>query len=326
MISHHASHNGIVREISTSDVDELSLFQINKNRRYTQLQPGQLKGNYLEVNLGDVQVFSESLNAGALIEAAPVRSFLPFCAITSNASTFNYCGKNREKNTLLQATGGYWDASFKQNLSFVVAAFNRDYFSRNIELRTGEEVPSDWLISKASLTDPYALKAYSAGLDNILTLVKNRPDILVNKNARRMMADSIFNLLLEVLSKSTSMTEQAVSQSNKAQGVRLVVEYLHHYANQVPTIAELCKIAKLSERNLQYAFKEYLGITPVRYLRLVRLNGVKRDLLLSNPKNDRIVDIALNWGFIELGRFAGEYRQLFQELPSSTHNNFKESF
>jgi len=124
---------------------------------------------------------------------------------------------------------------------------------------------------------------------------------------------------------STSITEQAVSQSNKALGVRRVVEYLHHFASEVPTIAELCKVAKLSERNLQYAFKEYLGITPVRYLRLVRLNGVKRDLLLSHPQNARIVDIALNWGFIELGRFAGEYHQLFQELPSSTLNSLKAS-
>ena len=54
---------------------------------------------------------------------------------------------------------------------------------------------------------------------------------------------------------------------------------------------------------------------------MVRLNGVKRDLALAHPKKDRIVDIALSWGFIELGRFAGEYRRLFQELPSVTLNN-----
>ena len=51
------------------------------------------------------------------------------------------------------------------------------------------------------------------------------------------------------------------------------------------------------------------------------VNGVKRDLLLSHPNKNLIVDIALNWGLIELGRFAGEYRQLFQELPSATLNN-----
>ena len=77
-------------------------------------------------------------------------------------------------------------------------------------------------------------------------------------------------------------------------------------------------LAKLSERNLQYGFKEYIGITPIRYLRLLRLNGVRRDLLINQSDKNKVVDVALDWGFIELGRFAREYRQLFQELPSAT--------
>jgi AraC family ethanolamine operon transcriptional activator len=323
MTFQQASHQTKLRRISTSDVDELSSFQINKNRRYTQLQPGQLNGEYLEANFGGVQVFRETLNAGVLVESAPISAFLPFAAVLSNADNFNFCGKNRDKNTILQATGGYWDANFKGSLSFVVAAFNRETFSRRIELRTGEEVPHDWLFSKACLTDPIALKNYATALDNILTLVKNNPEILAEDNAQRMMADSILGLVLDVLTKTTPIVNQLASRSSKTEGVKRVIEYLHHYANQVPTITELCRVAKLSERNLQYAFKDYLGMTPIRYLRLIRLNGVKRDLLLAHPKNTSIVDIALNWGFVELGRFAGEYRQLFQELPSTTLNNVK---
>ena len=168
----HSKNDNNVRGISTSDVDELSQFQINKNRRYTQLQAGQLNGDYLEANLGDVQIFRESLNAGALIEAAPASSFLPFAAITSNADNFKYCGKQREKNTILQATGGFWDASFQESLSFIVAAFDRDAFSRNIESLTGEEAPQAWFISRACLTEPNALQSYANGLDTILTIIK----------------------------------------------------------------------------------------------------------------------------------------------------------
>lgn len=317
----HTNIDNNLRGISTSDVDELSQFQINKNRRYTQLQAGQLNGDYLEANLGDVQIFRESLNAGALIEAAPASSFLPFGAIISNADDFKFCGKQREKNTILQATGGFWDANFKHNLNFIVAAFNRNTFSRSIELLTGEEVPQAWFVSQACLTEPHALKNYADGLDTIITLIKNRPEILKSENAQRILSDSILKLIFEVLKKTTPINEQQVNQSNRTKGVRRVIDYLHHYAEEVPTIPELCNIAKLSERNLQYGFNEYLGVTPIRYLRLVRLNGVKRDLALAHPKKDRIVDIALSWGFIELGRFAGEYRRLFQELPSVTLNN-----
>ncbi len=309
-----------IRSISTSDIDELARFQVNKNRQYTQLQAGHLQGHYLEVNLGDVQIFREMLTAGALIEAAPASAFLPFAAVLSNSDDLNFCGQQRPKNTILQATGGYWDASFKQNLNFVVAAFNRESFSRNIERLTGEEVPNDWLVSKACLTDPLALSRYAEGLNNIVNIVQKRPAILIKENVLRMLGDSILILAFNVLSATMPFSDKQSSQSNRLLGVRRVIDYLHCSANEVPTIPELCKIAKLSERNLQYAFKEYLGVTPIRYLRLLRLNGVRRDLLVAHPKGIRVVDVALNWGFIELGRFAGEYRQLFQELPSATLN------
>jgi AraC family ethanolamine operon transcriptional activator len=125
---------------------------------------------------------------------------------------------------------------------------------------------------------------------------------------------------LDAMSIRTTCRKKKSSKSIRLIGVRKVIDYLHSYSDEVPTIPELCQISNLSERNLQYGFKEYLGVTPIRYLRLQRLNGVRRELLMANPIKDRVVDVALNWGFIELGRFAGEYRQLFQELPSATLN------
>lgn len=310
-----------IRGLSTFDIDELAQFQINKNRRYTQLQPGKLQGHYLEINLGDVQIFREELTAGTLIEAAPISTFIPFAAVLNNSDNFNYCGKKREKNTILQATGGFWDASFKDNLNFVVAAFNRQALNKNIVQLTGQEIPADWLISKTCLTDPYALACYAQGINNIINIIGARPTILTSDTAQRMIGDDILRLIFDVLKTKTTFITPPTSQSTRLKGVRRVIDYLHSYASEVPTIPDLCNIASLSERNLQYGFKEYLGVTPIRYLRLIRLNGVRKDLVLSPPKKRKIVDIALDWGFIELGRFSGEYRQLFQELPSVTLRN-----
>jgi AraC family ethanolamine operon transcriptional activator len=320
------SFSNNVRCISTSDIDELAHFQVNKNRRYTQLQAGHLEGHYLEVNLGGVQIFREKLTAGSLIEAAPASSFVPFAAVLCNTQDLNFCGKPVQKNTILQATGGFWDASFKNNLTFVVAAFNKETFSRDIERLTGQEVPHEWLVSKASPTDPLALNRYAQGLNNIINIIRQNPEILVKQNALRMLGDIILRLLFEALSITTSCAEKKSGQSHRLLGVRRVIDSLHKFCDdEFPTISELCHIANLSERSLQLAFKEYLGVTPIRYLRLVRLNGVRRDLLTAHPKKERVVDVALNWGFIELGRFAGEYRQLFQELPSTTLNMFNEA-
>ena len=99
--------------------------------------------------------------------------------------------------------------------------------------------------------------------------------------------------------------------------MKQVVDYLQVYAHELPNMQTLCTIANLSERTLQYVFLEYLGLTPVEYMRVVRLNHVNSDLKLATGKT-KITDIALKWGFIELGRFARDYKSLFLELPSKT--------
>ena len=252
------------------------------------------------------------------ITALTPNNFVPFAALLSNRDDSNFCGKHIEQNAILQATGGNWDVNFKHHLSVIAAVFDRDTFSHDIHMLTGEEMPNEWLISKACLTEPHALSQYATGVNNIINVIQAKPEVLKTENSLRMINDTILRLAYNVLKVTTPFTEKRVNQSKRCEGVRQVLDYLHSYGESVPTIPELCKIAKLSERNLQYGFKEYIGVTPIRYLRLLRLNGVRRDLLINQSDKNKVVDVALDWGFIELGRFAREYRQLFQELPSAT--------
>jgi AraC-like DNA-binding protein len=84
------------------------------------------------------------------------------------------------------------------------------------------------------------------------------------------------------------------------------------------TVGELCQVAGVSERTLQYLLKQKYGITPKSYLNLVRLNSVHRALYRTNNRKAKIADIANKWGFWHMGQFAKDYKKLFWELPSET--------
>jgi len=86
----------------------------------------------------------------------------------------------------------------------------------------------------------------------------------------------------------------------------------------LPTIPELCRVAGVSQRTLEYGFRDLLGVTPVRYLKLLRLNRVRRSLVRRRSEDETVTSVAVRSGFSDLGRFAGEYRQLFGERPSDT--------
>jgi AraC-like DNA-binding protein len=74
----------------------------------------------------------------------------------------------------------------------------------------------------------------------------------------------------------------------------------------------------MSQRTLELAFQESLGITPRQYLRWHRMHNVYCELRASDAESATITDMAAHWGFTELGRFAVEYKQLYGESPSTT--------
>ena len=69
-------------------------------------------------------------------------------------------------------------------------------------------------------------------------------------------------------------------------------------------------------RALQYAFRKHLGCTPQDYLRRVRLDLARRSL--RDGTSESVSDAAARYGFFNPGRFASDYRQVFDENPRQT--------
>lgn len=87
--------------------------------------------------------------------------------------------------------------------------------------------------------------------------------------------------------------------------------------DEPPSILDLCSQLGTSRRLLNYSFQEVLGTNPVKYLRIIRLNGVRRALLHAH-EGETVQNVAAHWGFWHLSQFAQDYRRQFGELPSHT--------
>lgn len=101
------------------------------------------------------------------------------------------------------------------------------------------------------------------------------------------------------------------------QHVKHAVAYLRDNMAERIALADVTSACGVSERTLLKQFQAFLGIAPLAYLRRLRLNAARNEL--TKPGNDdAVAEVAARCGFAHLGRFATEYRRLFNETPSAT--------
>jgi transcriptional regulator GlxA family with amidase domain len=93
-------------------------------------------------------------------------------------------------------------------------------------------------------------------------------------------------------------------------------EFLRAHAGEGVRIWEVSRAAGISERTLRNAFRREHGLSPKQYDLRERLEGV-RQALRAGP-SATVTRIASQYGFFELGRFAGIYKSAFGESPSQT--------
>ena len=99
--------------------------------------------------------------------------------------------------------------------------------------------------------------------------------------------------------------------------VKRALDYLHANLTRDVTLGDLARVAGTPARTLQEHFRARFGCGPMRYLRDRRLCRAREELRDGDPTVS-VTDVALRWGFGNLGRFAACYRQRFGENPSET--------
>jgi AraC-like DNA-binding protein len=84
------------------------------------------------------------------------------------------------------------------------------------------------------------------------------------------------------------------------------------------SLTAICAAVGVPQRTLSLACQDILGQSPVHYARERRLHLIHQRLRVADPATAQVTDLAMHYGFWELGRFARAYRVRFGELPSET--------
>ncbi|MDH3614087.1 MAG: helix-turn-helix transcriptional regulator [Gammaproteobacteria bacterium] len=99
---------------------------------------------------------------------------------------------------------------------------------------------------------------------------------------------------------------------------RLAQEYIEAHYSEAVHVEDLCRVTGVGVRTLQRCFREYFNLTVSDYLKTVRLDSARRELVAAHPTETSVTRIAMRNGCTHLGRFSVEFRERFGQSPKET--------
>jgi AraC-like DNA-binding protein len=135
--------------------------------------------------------------------------------------------------------------------------------------------------------------------------------------AARGLKQQVFDALIECMQERMPDTG-AVAGRRRADIMSRFEDLISDTLPQSQSSSEICAVLGTSDRRLRSCCKVHLGMGPLQYLYLRRMQFTRRALQDADPRVTRVSEVAHRYGFCELGRFAVAYRQQFGESPSVT--------
>ena len=154
-------------------------------------------------------------------------------------------------------------------------------------------------------------------------LAEDAPEIIANPEAARGLEQALIEAMVDCLSERQADEDRSARRRHSLI-MRRFRRAVEENPDRVLYIPELAAAIGVSSSTLRICCQEQLGMSPKRYLISRRMHLARRALRDSAPGATTVTEIATQYGFWELGRFAVAYGSLFGEPPSATLRRMRE--
>jgi AraC-like DNA-binding protein len=110
-----------------------------------------------------------------------------------------------------------------------------------------------------------------------------------------------------------ALLRSLASQTSGAHRVERVIRYMDRNLERRISIPEMAEVARMSESSLHHVFKDVTSMSPLQYLKRIRLQKA-RALMLGSDRNAG--EAAMAVGYKSASQFSREFKALFGMPPS----------
>jgi AraC family ethanolamine operon transcriptional activator len=311
---------GRVLQVNTSSLDSFEgLHQAIRGSHVEvmQLGRGKFRGALSHVGIGDFSLSIGSFSVGVRTQRVATDDKLVIgMLLNSQDRVTHWSFDMRPADVLVMPPSTEHDGSFHGAASY--AAIRLD-LTEVASLFKGEprlSDPATWIRKNRYRADSSINVASTNRLPLIVSHLARQQATLSDSAVdfwKRSIVDTVTGTIAHSLPADTNGPLPSAMRL-----VRNVENYLDASGIRPVHISEICAHFDVSRRSLHRAFYDVLGLGPATFLRHKRLCAVRFVLRESDPATVTVAGVAMQHGFIELGRFSHYYHSLFGEYTSET--------
>lgn len=287
---------------------------------YSQISPGSLRSTLSQFRAAEFQLFREHINQRLVQQGEAPRRRVCFAVPLVVPGAVRLQGREADDSSIFMLREGEeFMFHMPQGLDMLSITFDRDLFAREVESRPAFDK------ARTLLRQPViqvSEKRLATSRRRLIALFNRSAALACAGEHARAEEQSLGRELLNELLTLMIDPECDLQQRARTSTSCFIVEKTHEITvknpSSPPSVIDLCDRLRICRRTVQNSFKAVTETTPLHYMRSIRLNAVRRELMSTPASEMSIGDVAARWGFYHLSHFAVEYQALFGELPSRT--------
>lgn len=312
ILSHSSLHD-------TDDVYAQSCTLTRWQQEYDQVYPGEFKGNLAELFLDDIQLCHEYTNL-TLMQSCQFLSDSLWIGIPESSCQTSYINAMpiETDNIALAIGGSEFELFTPEHFSITGVVISQRALEESRLVFDSTVLPGIKPRSRLNVS-PLVKAEIFRQIKQLIEYTKQSQDVLSCQHTILMMKHQLLDGLFDLLDHRDDMSPVKQHRiSNYRKLISSAREYVLEQTSEPVSVADLCREFLVSRRTLQNIFTHVFGIGPNAWLKMVRLNAVRRELLDPAAESQTVKNAAMNWGFWHLSQFAIDYQHFFKERPSMT--------
>ena len=301
------------KTVDSNNLDHYRAQPGNWDVQVSQLSRGAFQSHIRSLTLPGITVYDNRWGAASQVQGQSPDGWLMLGGVVDpERAGFHWCGQRPDRGKFACAgEGKEIEFTMENQASDVVLLIRPELLRKTAGSGAGELVRQRQHVN-------FGVSAGGQLLDvarDLLNSCESQSPLLEHEAITNRIQSTLLRALEDCFSKVIPDTTD--SPNIREQAVHAAIQHVSK-SPQNTSAWNMSQAAGVSQKTLEIAFKQILGITPGRYLLLRRLNAAHHALAHGRAGELSVTRVALGLGFTHPGRFSAAYRRLFDEMPSRT--------